>query len=283
MSQDDYSVANAAGSTVRADINSQLSAIVTWNSGTGAPATTFARQRWVDTTNGVVKRRNAANSAWLIESTDDETRVVARASNTMLDASDVGKTFIATSTFTQTLDAAATLADGWHVWYRNDGAGIITIDPNASENIDGATTMQLFPGEAVRIACDGSGFKTTSGPRPSFKAGSFTRDISTASGSQAVTGVGFKPRALLVFAVVDNTSQMSVGMADGTTDNSVADRNGVSANQYAASGNLIELIVSGAAQYSGTLSSFDNDGFTISWTKTGSPTGTATCYYMAYR
>ena len=65
MSQDDMNVANADGATVRADINSQLGALVTHSSGATAPSTTFAFQTWADTANDLYKQRNAANSAWI--------------------------------------------------------------------------------------------------------------------------------------------------------------------------------------------------------------------------
>ena len=160
MAQHDYVVANDSGAGVRADLNNALAAIATQNSGASAAATTYAYQPWADTTNGVMKRRNAANSGWLVEGTLDETFVLSRASNTMLDVSDIGKVIIATGTFTQTFDAAATLGDGWWINYRNDGTGIITLDPNSTEQIDGATTLKLYPGESCTIFCTGAVFKT---------------------------------------------------------------------------------------------------------------------------
>ena len=62
--QDDFSVANAAGATVRADINAQLQSLATLSSGTSAPSTTYANQLWIDTTNNLAKKRNNANSSW---------------------------------------------------------------------------------------------------------------------------------------------------------------------------------------------------------------------------
>jgi len=50
---------------VRSDINDQLAAIVSNNSGATAPATTYAYQWWADTTTGLLKIRNAANNAWV--------------------------------------------------------------------------------------------------------------------------------------------------------------------------------------------------------------------------
>lgn len=65
MAQHDYNLANAAGASFRADANDALAAIVSNNSGASAPTTTFAYQLWADTTTGILKQRNAANSAWI--------------------------------------------------------------------------------------------------------------------------------------------------------------------------------------------------------------------------
>ena len=65
MAQHDYNIANAAGATVRADINSALSAIASNNSGSSEPSTTFAYEWWIDTSTGVLKLRNSGNSGWV--------------------------------------------------------------------------------------------------------------------------------------------------------------------------------------------------------------------------
>jgi hypothetical protein len=65
MSQHDYVIANGTGSAVRSDLNNALAAIVSQNSGATAPSTTYAYQWWADTTTGLLKLRNAANSAWI--------------------------------------------------------------------------------------------------------------------------------------------------------------------------------------------------------------------------
>lgn len=65
MSQHDIDLANAAGAAFRADLNNALGALVTNSSGATAPSTTFAYQWWADTTTGLLKIRNAANSAWI--------------------------------------------------------------------------------------------------------------------------------------------------------------------------------------------------------------------------
>ena len=65
MAQHDYNIANQSGAAFRADLNNALSAIVSQNSGAAEPSTTYAYMPWADTTNGLFKIRNAANSAWI--------------------------------------------------------------------------------------------------------------------------------------------------------------------------------------------------------------------------
>ena len=65
MAQHDYVIANGTGAAVRSDLNGALGAIATNNSGSTEPTTTYAYQFWSDTTTGLLKIRNAANSAWV--------------------------------------------------------------------------------------------------------------------------------------------------------------------------------------------------------------------------
>ena len=65
MSQADYTIADQDGASFLVDINSQLAAIVSNNSGATEPSTTFAYQWWADTSSGLLKMRNAANNAWV--------------------------------------------------------------------------------------------------------------------------------------------------------------------------------------------------------------------------
>jgi hypothetical protein len=61
----DYNIANGTGAAVRSDLNDALAAIVSNNRSATAPATTYAYQWWADTTTGLLKVRNAANSGWV--------------------------------------------------------------------------------------------------------------------------------------------------------------------------------------------------------------------------
>lgn len=73
MSQHDMNIANQGFPAFRADLNSALTALVSNNSGTTAPTTTFADQWWYDTTNSILKKRNKDNDAWINVLTFNET------------------------------------------------------------------------------------------------------------------------------------------------------------------------------------------------------------------
>lgn len=65
MATHDYLIANGTGQAVRLDIEDAFEAVATNNSSGTAPATTYAYQWWADTTTGLLKQRNAANSAFV--------------------------------------------------------------------------------------------------------------------------------------------------------------------------------------------------------------------------
>lgn len=73
----DYNIANQTAPNFRADLNTLLTNIVSTNSGSSAPSTTFANMLWYDTTNNQLKMRNEADSAWitLFESDQSNNRV----------------------------------------------------------------------------------------------------------------------------------------------------------------------------------------------------------------
>jgi predicted small integral membrane protein len=62
-----------------------------------------------------------------------------------------------TAPATLSLTAASTLGANWHVFVHAAGGSVI-IDPNASETINGATTITLASGQACFIICTGTAF-----------------------------------------------------------------------------------------------------------------------------
>lgn len=91
------------------------------------------------------------------------------------------------NTWTLSLTAAATLGSGFAFAVRNSGSGVITIDPNASELIDGAATTSLAAGESCFVTCDGTAFKTiakTITPPTPF---AYKMDVQLTSGAWSFT------------------------------------------------------------------------------------------------
>jgi hypothetical protein len=63
-------------------------------------------------------------------------------------------------TFTQTFSSAASLPDGWFVWLKNSGTGLITLDFAEGETCDALTSFIMYPSEVRIIYDDGASFKS---------------------------------------------------------------------------------------------------------------------------
>ena len=72
MSQNDFTIANQGFPAFRSDLNSALQALASLSAGASAPTTTFAYQLWYDTTNDVLKIRNADDDAFITLFTFDQ-------------------------------------------------------------------------------------------------------------------------------------------------------------------------------------------------------------------
>lgn len=150
-------------------------------------------------------------------------------------------------------------------------------DGTMAGNSDSTISTQ----KAVKTYADTKGDVKYSDDR--YKVVSFTRDLTTATGSQAITGVGFQPTALIAFAGVELSTLNFVNnsFTDGTTNGGRS--NYTTSGAYTVHDRAFFIMQSGSVHQSGSISSFDSDGFTISWSKTGSPTGTATIKCLALR
>lgn len=90
----------------------------------------------------------------------DAAPLLAKTANYTTTAADRGQLIDCTSgSFTVTLLASATAGKGFEQAIRNSGTGVITIDPNGSETIDGATALLLPPGVFCQIVSDGTNWK----------------------------------------------------------------------------------------------------------------------------
>ena len=101
---------------------------------------------------------------------------------------------------------------------------------------------------------------------------SASRDLSLADGNISYTGAGFTPRRIRCYAPYYNgtASEINMGASDGTTSRFL-----FSAVVPTAIGTgIVRLYYSATLYVTVTLVSFDSDGVTVTYTKTGSPIGT---------
>lgn len=111
------------------------------------------------------------------------------------------------------------------------------------------------------------------------KVDTTTYNVATASGTQAITGIGFKPKSVHISAVIHGSDVFSDGFSDANIHRCVYRTLGA---MY-ANNTATAIYIDGSNYATGIVTSLDSDGFTITWTKTGSPTGTAALSYICYR
>lgn len=110
---------------------------------------------------------------------------------------------------TLTLPAASTWPPGIGTVIRNAGSGILTVDGNSSETINGTTTVTLYPGQSGELFVRGSNWRMDGnfGTPPIYKTGTGTMT----AGVLAITfGTAF-PNAIL-----DASAEQSGASGTGT-------------------------------------------------------------------
>jgi hypothetical protein len=107
-----------------------------------------------------------------------------------------------------------------------------------------------------------------------------TRDLTADSGDVSYTGVGFRPSAIIAIAFISSgtTGYFSMGVVGNNRASGSVSR--YSTTDTIDSINAIYLgTAPGTRQYA-TVKSWDSDGFTLTWTKNGSPTGIAQMTFL---
>tara|TARA_Y100000296_G_C5080846_1_gene209858 strand:- start:207 stop:734 length:528 start_codon:yes stop_codon:yes gene_type:complete len=156
------------------------------------------------------------------------------------------------------------------------GTGVLTVTaPNTSS--DRTITLPDATGTLLNSDGDGSSLTNTSGKSAYLEA---TFDVSTASGTLALTGAGFTPSMAICFIGPTSGSVgriFSLGGGDGAgNEGCVFDRhNEVSTTTLRNSTASMKYVVSASADHTFDIASFDSDGLTFNTSKNGSPTGTA--------
>jgi hypothetical protein len=178
MPQHDMNLANQAGAAFRADLNNALGALVTLSSGATAPTPTFAFQLWADTTTGILKVRNSANTAWVEIGT--------------LSATGLGLLSRAGGTLTGALAAVLGTAAAPGVAFSGDadtglfspGANQVALSAGGTEVLRGSVDgLQVSGTGAVRVPAG------TTAQRPASPAASMFRYNSTTQKFEGYNGV----------------------------------------------------------------------------------------------
>ncbi len=114
--------------------------------------------------------------------------------------------------------------------------------------------------------------------------GTFTRNEATGSSTVTISGLGITPKLVWVFCSESGgIGETSWGFSDGTTNVSVFDDYGVSANTMNTDTNAIEIREgpTSSTSVTATIGNFTSGQFDVVYTRNGSPTGTFTCRYTA--
>jgi len=193
--QADYVVSNGTGAAVRSDINGQLAAIVSNNSGASAPATTYAYMLWADTSTNLLKLRNGANSAWITVGD--------------LTAANLGLAALASPTFTGTVTIpTATISTGAGIPLGSAASPAIyfTGDTNTGIYSPGADQIAFTTGGTGRAFIDSSGRLGLGNSSPiSYNASASDLVVGNHTGAHGVT------------ICSQNNSSGYIMFADGTT------------------------------------------------------------------
>lgn len=175
----------------------------------------------------------------------------------------------------------------------NTGAATLNVNTLGAKTIKKQHDQDLKnndieSGQIVTVVYDGTNFQMQSQLATTglveAKLVTFSINTVTASGTQVVSGVGFQPSHVIFIGVVNSTSEFSIGFDDGTIHYTIGDRHGSVANTWSSLSNKsIYLMQAASVNYTGYISALSSDGFTITWTKTGAKTGTATIFALCFK
>ena len=132
---------------------------------------------------------------------------------------------------------------------------------------------------ATALALAGSNIPNS---RLNSKIISGTKNMAAGNGNVSYTGVGFRPTSIIAMSIINGSATITIllGFADSTKTS-----NGIGLNTV--SWYLQDTLVGGWSSQTdsdkATVASFDADGFTLTWTATGSPTGTLSMCFLCFR
>lgn len=106
--------------------------------------------------------------------------------------------------------------------------------------------------------------------------------IMSNTGAQAITGLGFQPKLVGIFATKSGATMVSNSVtATAVAGNASGYWRNSSTGVWGPSPRIV-ILSEGTNRLDGDITSFDSDGFTITWAhQAGSPSGTAYVYWWA--
>lgn len=121
-------------------------------------------------------------------------------------------------TFVLSFQGCATLGADWACYIRNSGTGVITLDPNGVETIDGAATYTLNAGSMAMVQCDGTVLRVAINlPIKIIRMPIFSADTSAASAASVLETV---ENQLIASGLTTACTRISFGnslfLADGS-------------------------------------------------------------------
>ena len=161
--------------------------------------------------------------------------------------------------------------------------GAKTIKKNYNSDLE---TGDILANQILLVIYDGTNFQMLSQAsqltsRLFSKIIVATRDMAAASGDVAYTGVGFTPTAIIVLGAIIGGFPFVIGMIDSAALEVYITP--TAANVMSSSSGFIAIALTGSDAQKAALKTFDADGFTLTWTKAGTPTGTVSLMFMCFR
>lgn len=175
------------------------------------------------------------------------------------------------------------------------GTGAILVVPASAVGSAGASKLVQFDSSGKYPAADGSAITNITNPAV-YKNGTTTYNLTTASGTQTIAhGLGKTPKYIRIkwiLSITDSgtdTKYRGDGVYNGTTVSSIQEgTNGASGtgaySNYIDTTNIINYNSGGTGSdvQQRAVPTFDGTNITLTWTKTGSPSGTINILWEAF-
>lgn len=111
----------------------------------------------------------------------------------------------------------------------------------------------------------------------------FTKDMTDANGAtDTVSSLSFQPRLVIFFAAVASSKAASWGADDSSVAKVIFQRGDGTMTSVGSSSVRLET-TAGSAIQEANVTSLSSSGFTITWIKTGTPTGTGTIIALCFK